>query len=128
MLRPPQILLVVVVAMAAYGVALGDSNTATIGTVLNASSIAVAGNVTRATGVGNLATNTLTLTALSFGAATGAIANEQINTGNINASVYFAVNCVTEGQNPASSINVGGNSASAVAVGNSVTSVFTRSK
>lgn len=118
-------------AMFSYGVVLADSNTATTGNVLNASAVEVSGNVTRATGVGNLANNTLTLTALNQGSATAMMANKQVNTGNISATVNFAFGGMTVGQNPASnvngsSVNVGGNSASAVAVGNSVTGVFTR--
>lgn len=114
-----------------YGVGLEDSDTTSVGTVLNASAVTVNGNSTRATGVGNVASNALTLTALNQGSATAVMANEQINTGNISATVNFAFGGMTAGQNPASNVNgssvsVGGNSASAVAVGNSVTGVFTR--
>lgn len=100
-------------------------------TLWSASKKGPLGNVGNNDTQGNFANNALTLTALNQGSATAVMANEQINTGNISATVNFAFGGMTAGQNPASNVNgssvsVGGNSASAVAVGNSVTGVFTR--
>ncbi|RXV58881.1 hypothetical protein C6W92_16095 [Roseovarius sp. A46] len=97
--------------------------------MINASSN-VSGNSVQASAFGNVATNSLTLTALNGAGndATMAAFNGQVNTGNITASATGAVvGTFSTGHFTNASASASGNSISATAVGNFSRSSVTRS-
>lgn len=89
------------------------------GFALNNAMVGMAGNVIEASAVGNSATNSVTLSALNYGASTAAIGNEQLNTANITASVSNGmIGSSNSGGVNASSIGLSGNSITSSAIGN----------
>src|SRR5690606_23647166 len=99
---------------AAYSVALngGDGFPAvTNGTV------AVTGNAVSAAAYGNSATNRLAVNALNTGAPTAAVANYQVNSGNVTASATSVTfGFMSAGAVTGSSLRTVGNQVSATAV------------
>lgn len=94
---------------------------------LNNAMVGVAGNVIEASAVGNSATNSVTLSALNYGASTAAIGNEQTNTANITASVSNGmIGSWNAGGVSASSVGLNGNSITSSAIGNRAVNSITR--
>ena len=118
---------------ASFGVAL-NGGTGTTGSVGALNTVAdVANNSVTAHAFGNSANNTATVAALNSGNPTVAVSNYQGNAANVTATVTYANAglSVAGGTGVAgalgSTLNVGGNSIAAQAVGNSgVTSVITK--
>jgi len=97
------------------------------GVALNNAMVGVAGNVIEASAVGNSATNSVTLSALNYGASTAAIGNEQLNTANITASVSNGmIGSWNAGGVSASSVGLNGNSITSSAIGNRAVNSITR--
>lgn len=99
------------------------------GQALNGASAGLSGNSVQASGLGNVATNSVTLTALngSGNDATAAIFNGQTNSGNITARADGAsIGVFSTGLVTASSAAVAGNSIGSTAVGNFSSSTVTR--
>jgi len=101
------------------------------GQALNGASASLSGNSVQASGFGNVATNSLTLTALNGtpgNDATAAIFNGQSNSGNITSTVTGAsIGTFSTGGVSNASASVGGNSIGATSVGNFSSSTVTRS-
>ncbi|MFB9149023.1 beta strand repeat-containing protein [Roseovarius ramblicola] len=103
--------------------------TSTTGQALNGASASLSGNSVQASGFGNVATNSVTLTALNGTGndATAAIFNGQTNSGNITSTATGAsIGVFSTGLVTASSAAVGGNSIGSTAVGNFSSSTVTR--
>lgn len=111
---------------AQFGMQL-NSTGGTGGTAVLNSTGSVMGNLVQASAAANTATNTLTLSALDHGFSSAGLGNEQINTGNVIASVSASrIGGTTLGGVTGSTLSVGGNVMSASAVGNSAISTLTR--
>ena len=114
----------------AIGVALNaaDSGAVSEFSALNASDVSVGGNVVQAVAAANTAYNAITVTGYDGGAdESAALLNSQYSAAMVSAVVRNAtVGYVSEGDVTGSSVGVTGNTLSASAVGNRVTSVITR--
>jgi hypothetical protein len=104
--------------------------TSTTGDALNGASSSVSGNSVQVSGFGNVATNSVTLTALNGtpgNDATAAIFNGQTNSGNITAAATGAIiGTFSTGGVTSASASVAGNSIASNAVGNFSSSTVTR--
>lgn len=101
-----------------YGAALNSGGG--IATAIGAS-VQVSGNTMAAAAYGNNASNTLVLTSLNTSQPTAALANTQVNTGSVSASVQTATygTMASGGSVSGSSAMVAANQVTANAVGNS---------
>ena len=119
---------------ASFGVALNGGTNGALGSDGALNTVAtVANNNVTAHAFGNSASNTASVAALNSGNPTVAVSNYQNNAANVTATVTYAhMGVATAGGIGAvgalgSTLNVGGNSIAAQAVGNSgVTSVITK--
>jgi hypothetical protein len=113
-----------------FSVALnGTGGAGTASNTLNASRVNVRNNLSQTSAAGNVANNTLTLTALNHGNSTGVIGNEQSNAGAISATVTNSTRSASFGATgpvASSAVAVTGGRTTATAVGNSATSVLIR--
>lgn len=91
--------------------------------ILDGSRVSISGNSVSATGYGNAATNSVSVSGLS--APSVAIANSQVNTGNVYAVVNASRLDGGAGSLGAASFSMTGNQLSATAVGNQVSSAIT---
>lgn len=92
---------------------------------LGGSSAVNSGNLVRAIGYANSATNTIALNALPAGLSTAALTNQQMNTGNVSAMVSNSVIGLTgTGLTGGNVLGVSGNQIMAQATGNSVTNII----
>jgi hypothetical protein len=111
-------------ARGSTSIALNAAGTGTAAGVLNAN-VSNSNNSTTAFAVGNTATNTVMLSALTTGMPNVALGNQQTNTGPVTAtatSVTYSMN--SNGTVGGSSLQNSGNAASATAIGNSSVSVI----
>lgn len=90
---------------------------------LDGARVSFNGNTVSASGYGNVATNSVTVSGLS--APSAAIANNQVNSGNVYAIVTGSRLDGTAGALGASNFTMSGNLLSATAVGNQVSSAIT---
>jgi hypothetical protein len=112
------------------GATFAVNATSTTGNALNGASASLSGNSVQVSGFGNVATNSVTLTALNGtpgNDATAAIFNGQTNSGNITAAATGAsIGTFSTGGVASASASVAGNSIASNAVGNFSSSTVTR--
>lgn len=110
---------------ATYQVVLNSAADPELG--IAGSSIGVMNNTIGATAYGNIASNTLTLTALNTEVATSTLGSYQVNAANVSATVTTVAYGIESGLGTVvgSSLGVSGNTVAATAVGNSVVSTIT---
>jgi hypothetical protein len=115
---------VIATSSATYTVALNSA--AASPSAVTGSSANVSGNLIAANAYGNVANNTMTLSALNTGNATAALNSTQVNSGAINASVTGGTIGISVGPTGAanSTFTVGSNSITAHAVGNAAVNVI----
>lgn len=113
-----------------FGATFAVNATSTTGNALNGASASLSGNSVQVSGFGNVATNSVTLTALNGtpgNDATAAIFNGQTNSGNITAAATGAsIGTFSTGGVASASASVAGNSIASNAVGNFSSSTVTR--
>lgn len=105
----------------------GFSTLSTPAVDVQSSTVVLNGNSAAAVAYGNQASNDLTLTALNMGGTQAAVGNQQLNTANVSATTSALVfaGAGSNGGVAASQLAVSRNALSAVATGNSNTSVVT---
>ncbi|MCA1806382.1 MAG: hypothetical protein LC687_00680 [Actinobacteria bacterium] len=93
------------------------------------SSFGVMGNTVQSTAAGNSVTNAVTVSALNQANSSAAVGSQQVNTGNISASISnsdMGVTSIGSGSVSGSQIGIGGNSMVSSATGNLANSSITR--
>ncbi|MGD9863087.1 MAG: beta strand repeat-containing protein [Pseudodonghicola sp.] len=116
-------------AGAVFQAVLNQGSTYNGSDALYDSSLSVTGNIVQASGYGNIATNSLTLTSLNGGSddATVAVSSSQYNTGAITSTVTGArIGSSSLGEVAGAAVTVGGNALSATSVGNYATTAIVR--